>query len=162
MHLDDALTLWRKFSAFDSYRSRHMEILIASYSYRSGLIGNVIAFYSYRSENMTKAITCNAVTFWSNVADLCIYTKKANFRLFAANGKWKWKISICLLQTEMEKRKIVFLGRQTTNVNRLLLFQQTCPSKVITLLKCAMISVSSRRLYSTHSSTDICTAGTRN
>ncbi len=32
---------------------------------------NVIAFYRYHSESMTKAITCNAVTFWSNIADLC-------------------------------------------------------------------------------------------
>ncbi len=40
-----------------------MEIIIAYYSYRSGLIGNVIAFYSYPSDNMTKAITCKAVTF---------------------------------------------------------------------------------------------------
>ncbi len=48
-----------------------MEIVIVSYIYRSGLIENVIAFYIYRSENMTKAITCNSITFWSNVADLC-------------------------------------------------------------------------------------------
>ncbi len=47
-----------------------MEIAIASYSYRSGLIRNIIAFYSYCSESMTKTITYNAVTFWSNVADL--------------------------------------------------------------------------------------------
>jgi hypothetical protein len=29
----------------------------------SGLIGNVIIFHSYRSENMTKVITRNEVTF---------------------------------------------------------------------------------------------------
>ncbi len=39
-------------------------------------------------------------------------TKTANFRLFFAN----------------RKRKFVFLGRQTINGNRRLLFQQTCPS----------------------------------
>ncbi len=38
-------------------------------------------------------------------------TETANFRLFSANGKWKF----------------VFLGRQTTNGNRCLLCQQTFP-----------------------------------
>ncbi len=48
-----------------------MESVIASYSYRSRSIGNVIALlYSYVSDDMTKAITCNAVTFCCNVADL--------------------------------------------------------------------------------------------
>jgi hypothetical protein len=60
----NASTLWRKVIAFDSYRSMHVEIVIASYCYRSGLIRSVIAaFYSYRSQSMTKAITCNAVRF---------------------------------------------------------------------------------------------------
>jgi hypothetical protein len=59
----NASTLWRKVVVFDSYHSRHMKIVIASYSYHSGLIGNVIAFYGYRSESMATAITCNAVTF---------------------------------------------------------------------------------------------------
>ncbi len=45
------------------YRSRLMETVIASYGYRSLLMGNAIAFYSYGCDNMTKAITCNAVTF---------------------------------------------------------------------------------------------------
>jgi hypothetical protein len=47
-----------------------MEIVTTSYSYRSALGGNVIAFHSYRSENVTKAMTCHAVTFLSNIADL--------------------------------------------------------------------------------------------
>jgi hypothetical protein len=59
----NASALRRKVIAFYSYRSRFMETVIASYSYRSRLIGNVIAFYSYSSDNITKAITCNAVTF---------------------------------------------------------------------------------------------------
>jgi hypothetical protein len=59
----NASTLWRKVIAFHSYRSWLMGTVIASYSYHSRLIGNVIAFYSYVSDNMTKAITCNAVTF---------------------------------------------------------------------------------------------------
>jgi hypothetical protein len=41
-------------------------------------------------------------------------TEAAIFGLFAANGNGK--------------RKFVFLGRQTINGNRRLLFQQTCPS----------------------------------
>ncbi len=40
----------------------------------------------------------------------------ANLRLFSANGKWKF----------------VFLGRQTINGNRCFLFQQTCPSMLVT------------------------------
>ncbi len=40
-----------------------MKIVIAFYSYCNGIIGSVIYFFSYRSENMTKAITCSAVTF---------------------------------------------------------------------------------------------------
>jgi hypothetical protein len=63
-------TLWRKVIAFYSYRSRFTETVIASYSYRSRLLGNFNAFFSYGSDNMTKAITRNAVTFWSNIADL--------------------------------------------------------------------------------------------
>jgi hypothetical protein len=59
-----------------------METIIASYSYRSRFIRNVRAFYSYVSDNMSKAIACNAITFWSNVADLCLYesltVEKAN------------------------------------------------------------------------------------
>ncbi len=46
-----------------AYHSRFMESVIASYSYRSRAIGNVIVFYSYVSDNVTKAITCNAVMF---------------------------------------------------------------------------------------------------
>ncbi len=38
-------------------------IVIASYCYRSRLKGKVITFYSYGSDNITKAITSNAVTF---------------------------------------------------------------------------------------------------
>ncbi len=41
-------------------------------------------------------------------------TETANFSFFTANGKRKWNF--------------VFLGRQTINGNRRLLFQQTCPS----------------------------------
>ncbi len=58
------------------YRSRPMEIVIASYSYRSALIENVIAFYSYRSENVIEAIMFNIVMFWSNVADLCLWARR--------------------------------------------------------------------------------------
>jgi hypothetical protein len=52
----NASTQWRKVTAFKSYCSRPMEIVIASFSYRSGLIGNIIAFYNYRFENMTDAM----------------------------------------------------------------------------------------------------------
>jgi hypothetical protein len=38
-------------------------MVIAFYSYHSRLIRNVIAFYSYGPDDMTKAITCNAITF---------------------------------------------------------------------------------------------------
>jgi hypothetical protein len=49
--------------------------------------------------------------------------------------------SVCLLQTEIAKfclfstngkRNLVLLGRQTINSNQHLLFQQTCPSLVLT------------------------------
>ncbi len=45
---------------------------------------------------------------------MCCKRKTANFCLFAATGTGK--------------RKFVFLGRQTINGNRRLLFQKTCPS----------------------------------
>ena len=38
----NAVILWRKDIAFYSYRSKLMEIIIASYSYRSGLIGSFL------------------------------------------------------------------------------------------------------------------------
>jgi hypothetical protein len=41
--------------------------------------------------------------------------RQTNFRSFSANGKWKF----------------VYLGRQTKNGNRRLLFRQRCPSMVI-------------------------------
>ncbi len=44
-----------------------------------------------------------------------IYTENGNLRLFAPNGR----------------RKFIFLGRQTINGNRHLLFQQTYPSMAI-------------------------------
>jgi hypothetical protein len=53
--------------------------------------------------------------------------------LFAANGKRKWQTSVCLLQTEMENQKYVFLGQEMKNNNQQLMFQQTCPSMVISL-----------------------------
>jgi hypothetical protein len=45
---------------FYSYCSRLLETIIASYGFCSRLTGNVIAFQSYGSDNITKAITCNA------------------------------------------------------------------------------------------------------
>jgi hypothetical protein len=36
--------------------------------------------------------------------------------------------SVCFLSTGNRKQKFVFLGRQTINCYRCLLFQQTCPS----------------------------------
>jgi hypothetical protein len=59
----NASTLRRKVIAFYRYCSRLIETVIASYSNRSRRIGNIIAFYSYGSDNMTKAIMCNAVMF---------------------------------------------------------------------------------------------------
>jgi hypothetical protein len=56
--------------------------------------------------------------------------KNGNFRLFAANGKQEEQSSVCLSKTE---QKFVFLGRQTINSNRRLLFQHMCPSIAITL-----------------------------
>jgi hypothetical protein len=44
----------------------------------------------------------------------------ANFRLLAANEQGKWKFG--------------FLGLQTINSKRCLLFQQTCPSMLAALL----------------------------
>jgi hypothetical protein len=46
------------------------------------------------------------------------------FRLFTANGKRKRQISVCLPQTETEKRKFGFIGRQTINGNGQFFFQQ--------------------------------------
>ncbi len=67
----NASTLWRKAITFYSYRSSLVEIVIASYIHRYVLIGNIIALYSYSSVSMiNKALTCNAVTFGRNVADL--------------------------------------------------------------------------------------------
>jgi hypothetical protein len=40
-----------------------METVITFYSYHSRLIENLIAFYKNGSDNMTKAITFNAVHF---------------------------------------------------------------------------------------------------
>jgi hypothetical protein len=59
----NASTMLRKLIVFYSYCSRLMETVIASNRYCSMLMGNDIAFYCYFSDNMTKAITCNAVTF---------------------------------------------------------------------------------------------------
>ncbi len=42
------------------------------------------------------------------------------------NGKWKWQISVCLLQMEAENGND-FVGRKSINGNRQLLFQQMCP-----------------------------------
>jgi hypothetical protein len=42
---------------------------------------------------------------------------KGKLRLFSSNGNGKWKF--------------VFLGQQTINGNRRLLFQQMCPSRVL-------------------------------
>jgi hypothetical protein len=54
--------------------------------------------------------------------------ENGNFRLFAANGKRKRQTSVRLLQ--MRTEKVDFLGGQTINSNRRLLFQQSCPSVV--------------------------------
>jgi hypothetical protein len=91
-------TLWRNVIAFHSYRSRLMEIVTTSYSNRSALVGNVIAFHSYRSENMTKAMTCNAVTFWSNVADLWLQgsSQRKNWQLCGLRGAWQLMDSVGL------------------------------------------------------------------
>jgi hypothetical protein len=59
-----------------------MEIVIVFRSYRSGIIGNVIAFHNYSSKHMTRAITCNTVTFRSNVVDLCYYGWTVNSQKF--------------------------------------------------------------------------------
>jgi hypothetical protein len=55
-------------------------------------------------------------------------TEKSNFRLLAANGKQKRHTSVFVLCRR--KTKFVFLGWQTINGNRRLLFQQTCPSMI--------------------------------
>jgi hypothetical protein len=52
-----------KLSLFIVIALRLLENIVASYTYRCGLIRNIIAIYSYGSDNMTKAITCNAVPF---------------------------------------------------------------------------------------------------
>jgi hypothetical protein len=49
-------------------------------------------------------------------------TETPNFRLLATNGGRKWEF--------------VFLGWQTINGNRGLLFQQTCPSMLIVMIIC--------------------------
>jgi hypothetical protein len=67
----NALRLCRKVIAFKSYCSWHIDAVIATYSYHSGHILTVNAFKSYRCASKEKAIMCNAVTFRSNVADLC-------------------------------------------------------------------------------------------
>ncbi len=67
----NASTLWRKTITFYSYRSWLVEIVIASYIHRYELIGNIIALFSYLYVSMiNKEITCNAVMFGWNVADL--------------------------------------------------------------------------------------------
>ncbi len=65
--------LWRNDLASKSYRSGQNEVVIATDSYRSGNILAITAFKSYCSDSKAKAITCNAVTFCTNVADLCMY-----------------------------------------------------------------------------------------
>jgi hypothetical protein len=58
--------------------------------------------------------TYEYIYLYAAISMYSIYTEKTengNFRLFSANGKWKF----------------VFLGQQTMNGNRCLLFQQTCP-----------------------------------
>jgi hypothetical protein len=55
---------------FSSYRCRHVRATVASDSYCSGNTKTVIASDSYRSQMMTITITYNAVTFYSDVADL--------------------------------------------------------------------------------------------
>ncbi len=57
-------------------------------------------------------------------------TENGHFRLFASNGKRKTEMGNFLLFAAYgnEKQKFVFLGQQTLNDNRRLLFQQTCPS----------------------------------
>jgi hypothetical protein len=74
--LHNALGLCRKVIAFKSYRFWQIEAVIATFSYRFGNILTVIALKSYCSASKAKAITCNAVTFWSNVADLCPKVKE--------------------------------------------------------------------------------------
>jgi hypothetical protein len=53
-------------------------------------------------------------------------TEKGNFRLFAANGKWKRQSFVCLLQMETENESLFSLVGKTINGNQR--FQQTCPS----------------------------------
>ncbi len=43
-------------------------------------------------------------------------------------GKQKWQTSVWFAENGNEKQNFVFLGQQTINGNRRLLFQQTCPS----------------------------------
>ncbi len=63
--------LWRKVIASKSYRSGLKEAVIATHSYCSVNILAVIASKVYCFNSKTKVMTCNAVTFRSNVADLC-------------------------------------------------------------------------------------------
>ncbi len=51
--------------------------------------------------------------------------EKGNFLLFLQTENWNRKLSFICCKW---KRMFVFLGRQTINGNRQLLFQQTCPS----------------------------------
>ncbi len=75
--LHNALGLCRKVIASKSYRFWQIEAVIATpFSYRFGNILTVIAFKSYCSASKAKAMTCNAVTFCSNVADLCSKVKE--------------------------------------------------------------------------------------
>jgi hypothetical protein len=64
-----------------------------------------------RSWWVKKPFSCATQT--ENRTNVKRKTETPNFRMFAANRN--------------EKRKFDFLGRQTINVNRRLLFQQTCP-----------------------------------
>jgi hypothetical protein len=54
-------------------------------------------------------------------------TENGNTRLFAANGKRKRQTFVCLQKNG--KRKFVFLGRQTINGNRRLLFSTNLPHR---------------------------------
>ncbi len=54
----------------------------------------------------------------------------SNFRLFAVSRKQKRKTSVFCCKKK-HKTKVVFLGRQTINGDRQLLFQQMCPTMPI-------------------------------
>ncbi len=56
--------------------------------------------------------------------------ENGNIYLFAANGKRKRQTSDCILPMVNRKQMFVFLGRQTINVYRHVLFHQMCTSMV--------------------------------